>query len=81
MLPSQKSLEFLLTITRLLRDDHGKACLGDFNSFLTINRAFYTSLNRAIWQESVESKSTDERAYSRTYSAQTILRASSLFWS
>jgi ankyrin repeat protein len=44
-------LELLLMIAHLIRDDHGEFRYGDFNSFLQVNRALYTCLNRMLWKE------------------------------
>jgi hypothetical protein len=54
MPPPELPLELLLMIAHHIRDDYGELRYGDFNSFLQVNRALYTCLNRALWQEAGE---------------------------
>jgi ankyrin repeat protein len=50
-------------VAPLLIDGEGDLCLADFNSFLKVNRALYSCLNRTLWQAAVESTSTTDRVF------------------
>jgi ankyrin repeat protein len=63
MPPPKFPLEILLMIAHLLTDDEGKLCFADFNSFLKVNRALYSCLNRTLWQEAVEFESITARVF------------------
>jgi hypothetical protein len=51
MPPPKIPLELLLMIAHHMRDDHGELRYSDFNSFLQVNRALYSCLNRMLWKQ------------------------------
>jgi ankyrin repeat protein len=47
-------LELLLMIAHHITDDQGERGFADFNAFLQVNRAFYSSLNPILWRSATE---------------------------
>jgi ankyrin repeat protein len=54
MAPPELPLELLSMIAHQMRDDNGELRYGDFNSFLQVNRALHSFLNRKLWEEAAE---------------------------
>jgi hypothetical protein len=65
MPPPEIPLELLLMIAHHIREDHGELRYGDFNSFVQVNRALYSCLNRMLWKEAVENEVSTQRVLTR----------------